>query len=240
MNVKYTVITYDKVSDTFSISEDDDDNASEDNKEEEEVEELCHDLFKDFAPTRKNERAEKSNEKSNEIPTGATSTERQEALQELASYVVLCGGTRNLLDGWSARRYSSGAWYCVSKEGESFTSRAKVARWFKLPGAPKVEQSRKRKLTPYDALEELASYVVLCGGERDLLEGWSARQDTSKIWHYESKTGTRFHSRPKIARWLELPGAPMLVQRTSKNIASVQQQQQSVRRLSQVSKKRKR
>ena len=31
MNVKYTVITYDKVSDTFSISEDDD-NASEDNK----------------------------------------------------------------------------------------------------------------------------------------------------------------------------------------------------------------
>ncbi|GMI24351.1 hypothetical protein TrCOL_g3985 [Triparma columacea] len=48
MNVKYTVITYDIVSDTFSISEDDDDDdddddASEDNKEEEEVEELCHD-----------------------------------------------------------------------------------------------------------------------------------------------------------------------------------------------------
>ena len=77
MNLKYTVITYDNVSDTFSISEDDDD-ASEDNKEDEEVEELCHDLIKDFAPTRKNKRAEKSIEKSNEIPIGATSTESPE------------------------------------------------------------------------------------------------------------------------------------------------------------------
>jgi hypothetical protein len=74
MNVKYTVITYDKVSDTFSISEDDDD-TSEDNKEDEEEEELCHDLFNDLAATRENKRAKKSNEKSNEIPTGATSSE---------------------------------------------------------------------------------------------------------------------------------------------------------------------
>ena len=155
MNVKYTVITYDNVSDTFSISEDDN-NASEDNQEEEEVEELCHDLFKDFAPTQKYKRAKKSND----IPIGATSTKRLMAF-----------------------------YGCKEK------------------------------------LEELASYVVLCGGKRDLLEGWSATYNTSKRWHYESKTGTRFKSRPEVARWLNLPDEPDV---------------QSVRRLSQVSKKRKR
>jgi hypothetical protein len=113
---------------------------------------LCHDLFKDFAPTRENKRAEKSNEKSNEesneIPTGATSTERQEALQELASYVVLCGGTRDLLEGWSARRATSKKWHYYSKNGQRFASLPDVARWLNFPCAPdgrtKVSKKRKR------------------------------------------------------------------------------------------------
>ena len=138
--------------------------SSEDNKEEEEVEELCHDLFKDFAPTRENKRAEKSNEKSNEIPTGATST-GQEALQELASYVVLCGGTRDLVNGWSATRHLSGGWswtYC-SKEGNWFISRPDVARWLQLPGAPVQQRIHENTASPEECkeyLEKLATYVI--------------------------------------------------------------------------------
>jgi hypothetical protein len=223
MNVKYTVITYDKVSDTFSISEDDDDDASEDNKEEKEVEELCHDLFKDFAATRENKRAKKSNE----VMIGATSTKHEalekvasdEALEKLVLYVISCGGKRDSLEGWSARRYRSGQWRYYSKEGKRFPSRPEVARWLELPGAPMLVQRTIENIASpeecKEALENLASYVVLCGGKRDLLEGWSARRYPSGIWYYCSKEGKSFTSRAKVARWFKLPGAPKVEKRTS-------------------------
>jgi hypothetical protein len=143
-----------------------------------------------------------------------------EALQELASYVVSCGGTRDLVNGWSARRYSttnsttkSETWhYLNSKEGQWFASRPEVARWLELPGAPMLEQRIEENIASpeecKEALEKLACYCVLCGGKRDLLEGWSARRDKSKDWHYYTKNGTSFKSRPDVARWLNLPGAP--------------------------------
>ncbi|GMI35217.1 hypothetical protein TrCOL_g1733 [Triparma columacea] len=261
MNVKYTVITYDNVSDTFSISEDTDDNASEDNKEEEEVEELCHDLFMDFAPTRKNKRAKKSNE----ITIGATSTKRQkspeklaygpleklvyEALEKLVSYVISCGGKRDLLEGWSARRYPSGVWTYYSKEGTKFRSRREVARWLKLALEKVASDETLEKVASDEALETVASdealgkvasdealeklvlYVISCGGKRDSLEGWSARCTLSGAWHYYSKEGTKFLSRREVARRLKLPGAPMLVQRTIENIASPEECKEALEKL---------
>jgi hypothetical protein len=223
--------------------------SAHDKEEEEEVEELCHDLFKDFTPTREN----KSAEKSNEIPIGAMSTKHEalekvasdealgkvasdEALEKLVLYVISCGGKRDSLEGWSARRYRSGTWRFLSKEGIGFTSRPKVAHWLNLSGAPKVEQRTIENIASHEEckekLEELASYVVLCGGKRDLLEGWSTRRDTSRKWRYSSKKGNIwFKCRPDVARWLELPGAPILDPRTNENIASPEECKEALEKL---------
>jgi hypothetical protein len=194
----------------------------------------------------------------------ASPEECKEALEKLASYIVLCGGTRDLLEGWSARRYGSGAWHYVSKEGEKFHTRPDVARWLELPGAPKVvqrtsterQESLRSSLRSYEALEKLRSealeklrsdealeklrsdealeklvlYVISCGGKRDSLEGWSARRNTQEMWNYYSEEGMKFLSRRKVARWLELPDAPMQ-QRTLANIASPEECKEALENL---------
>jgi hypothetical protein len=164
-----------------------------------------------------------------------TKVDCKEKLEELASYVVLCGGTRDLVNGWSAKHDASKQrWtYYSNERTKCFESRSAVARWLKLFGVPKLgrvtgQRTIENIASPEEceeALEKLVSYVVLCGGKRDLLEGWSTRRNTSKSWHYESKQGNRFQSRPEVARWLNLLGEPDV---------------QSVNRLFQASKKRKR
>jgi hypothetical protein len=175
----------------------------------------------------------KSAKKSNGITKGATSRKRQEspekiahgpleklvyeALEKLALFVISCGGKRDLLEGWSARRNTSGGWLYYSKEGTLFQSRPEVARRLNLPGAPKAEQ---RKFASDEPLEKLASYLVSCGGTRDLADGWSAKR-VSGQWHYYPKEGTKFfESRADVARWLKLPGVSKLEQRTIENTAS--------------------
>jgi hypothetical protein len=191
-----------------------------------------------------------------------------EELEMLARYVNDRGGKRDLLEGWSARRYTSGQWYYTSEKGTRFKSPAEVARELKLPRAPKFGglqdfssrrtapastrstrgngktplvvlpdpptadvarakkealEKEKEKEKEKETLEKLSSYVVFCGGKPDLVNGWSAKRKSDSKWsnyYYYSKEGKRFGSRPEVARWLKLPGAPKATQRDRDNTGS--------------------
>jgi hypothetical protein len=166
--------------------------------------------------------------------------ECQDALEKLAAYVVQCGGKRNLLVGWQACRFPSGHWVYHTANGNRFQSRADVARWLKLPRAPAFwkPSSTVTNIASVeecdDALERLASYVVQCGGHRRLIRGWRALRIPSGCWSFHTNTGNRFENRPAVARWLKLPGAPLVGQaggHSITNIASARECEDALRKL---------
>jgi hypothetical protein len=159
-------------------------------------------------------------------------------------YVVKCGGERNRVKGWKASRRSSGDWAYYTEQGKRFESRAAAVRWLKLPGAPAVGHANPvRPRTNIasskeckDALERLASYVVECGGKRSRVKGWKASRMPSGFWcYYTVKGRNRFDTRPAVARWLKLPGAPAVGQANRgparTNIASVKECKDALERL---------
>ena len=159
-----------------------------------------------------------------------------EALEWLASYVVQCGGSRSLINGWTARRNKSGCWCYFTDIGKRLTNRPEVARWLKLPGAPtagmglpltNIGSAKECKVK----LRELASYVKKCGGGRNQVRDWEAYQITSGAWCYRTDKDIRFGSRTDVVRWLELPGAPAVGMASSVNIASEQECQDALKKL---------
>jgi hypothetical protein len=143
----------------------------------------------------------------------ASAKQCEDQLENLASYVVECGGKRNRVKGWKASRMPSGRWSYHSETGNRFNSRPDVARWLKLPGALAVGQGRLTTNTSpakkrEDALERLASYVVECGGKRNRVKGWKASRVPSGNWYYLTEKGKRIEGRSAVARHLNLLDAP--------------------------------
>ncbi|GMH66589.1 hypothetical protein TrRE_jg7156 [Triparma retinervis] len=128
---------------------------------------------------------------------------------KLSDYVVECGGTKELVDGWRAERYRSQMKY-YTEEGKIFKSLPAVARHLKLPRAPKVREKNPRIPEALDSagFARLSDYVVVCGGTKELVDGWTAERDKRNITIYYTEEGTRFESLPAVARHLKLPRAP--------------------------------
>ena len=76
----------------------------------------------------------------------ASAKECEDALERLASYVIKCGGRREQVKGWEARRLPSGGrpWVYYSERGERFNSRSNIARYFKLLSTPSKRNPKSR------------------------------------------------------------------------------------------------
>lgn len=105
----------------------------------------------------------------------------------------------------------------VGSRWNNFDSRPDVARHSSLLDALPKKKTAKvgngQRLTTKtpkgdakEAIEGLASYLVDCGGKK-LIDGWYL-YPYGATWHYHSKEGKRFGTRPGIARHFKLPGAP--------------------------------
>ena len=65
----------------------------------------------------------------------------EDALERLASYVVECGGNRNCVKGWKARRRPSGIWCYHTETGKRIESCPAAARHLNLPTTTKRKRT---------------------------------------------------------------------------------------------------
>ncbi|GMI46831.1 hypothetical protein TrCOL_g11925 [Triparma columacea] len=77
-----------------------------------------------------------------------------EELEMLATYVIERGGKRDLLEGWTAGRLTSGSWYFTSPKGRRFHSPAGVARELGVKAPASRRSTRGDGKTPLVVLPD--------------------------------------------------------------------------------------